>query len=165
MSGWLAITRNYELLRENNEDGTSSGQGRPVDAGNNNELLIIGDSEYGHSVAVDLVNGMIAIDWTNFGIQNETVEIDPKIVFAICEETNIIGEYQHRTESEVAEDGGYTIEYSPMIWRPIWFKRMISTLPGPVIVIGAQTTLPVEYGGRNIKKLVSLFPDGRLGID
>jgi hypothetical protein len=117
-------------------------------------------------VAVDLVNGSIALDWTRLGVQNGSVELEnPKIVFSICEETNIVGEFLHRVESEVAENGGYTIDYQPMIWRPIWFKRHVSTLPGPVIVVGAQTTTPKDQGGRNVKKLISLYPDGRIGID
>lgn len=164
--GWFAITKEYKILRE--EEGITEdnpGGGRPVDAGNNNELLAIGASEYGHSIAVDLVNGVIALDFDSIGVQNGTIELtNTKFAFSICEETNIVGEFQHRKTTRPNKAGDYLITYEPIIFRPIWFNRMISTLPGPVIVIGAQTTTPKEQGRRNIKKIVSLFPDGRVGI-
>ena len=98
MSGWLAITRDGVLLRENNEDGSPTGQGRPVQMGLDNELKTIAASEYGHSVAVDLINGVIALDFERLGVQNGTVEIEGVRSFlCICEETNIVGEYKERT--------------------------------------------------------------------
>jgi hypothetical protein len=164
--GWLAITRKNEIIREG--DGiteSNPGGGRPVDAGNNNELIVVGAEEYGHKVAIDLVNGVVALDFDSIGVQNGTIELtNARFIFSICEETNIVGEFKHRRTSKPDKAGNYTIDYEPLIFRPIWFNRMISTLPGPVIVIGAQVTTPKEQGRRNIKKMVSLFPDGRVGI-
>lgn len=163
--GWIAITRDYKILRE--EEGITEdnpGGGRPVQLGIDNELLIVGAQAYGNSVAVDLVNGQVAIGWDTIGVQNGTIEINPKFVFSLCEETNILGEYQHTKKTKPDKAGNYFIDYQPMIFRPIWFNRVISTLPAPVVVIGAQVTTPKEQGRKNIKKMVSLFPDGRLGI-
>ena len=163
--GWVAITRAGEFLREYNEDGSGSGMGRPVEAGNNNELRVIATSAYGHSVAVDLDKGLIALDYTRLGLQNGTVEIENvKSFLYICEETAIIGDLQHRYTTEPDEVGTYLITWEDLIWRPIWFNRHISTVNGQVICIGAQTTTPEDQGKRNVKKLVSLFPDGRVGI-
>jgi len=164
--GWLAITSQYKLLKE--EDGITEenpGGGRPVDAGNNGELLAVGAQEYGHSVLIDLVDGVITIDFDSIGIQNGTIEVsNPRFVFSICEETSIVGEYKHRKTTKPDKTGNYTIIYDPMVFRPIWFNRIISTLPGAVVVVGAQTTTPSAQGRRNIKKIVSLFPDGRVGL-
>lgn len=164
--GWIAITRENKILRE--EDGITEnnpGGGRPVEAGNNNELIAIGIKEYGHSVAIDLVNGVVAIGWDDMSVQNGTVELhNIKFMFTICEETNIVGEFKHRKTTKPDKKGDYLITYSDMIFRPIWFMRHISTLPAPVHVIGVQTTTPREQGKRNIKKVISLFPDGRIGI-
>lgn len=164
--GWVAITQDYKLLQE--EDGITEfnpGGGRPVAMGNKNKLRVVGASAYGHSVAVDLLNGVIALDYTRIGVQNETIELENvKNFIAICDETAIVGEMKKRKATIPDEDGNYYMTYTDLIWRPIWFNRMISTLPGPVVVIGAQTTLPKDQGGRRIKKLVSLFPDGRIGI-
>lgn len=163
--GWFAITKDDKLLRE--VDGITEdnpGGGRPVELGNDGGLKICGVVGYGHSVAVDLINGQIALGFDTLGIQNGTVEINPSFVFSICEETNIVGEYKHRKTTKPKKNGDYLITYEDLVFRPIWFNRNISTLPGPVIVIGAQTTTPREQGKRNIKKIVSLFPDGRIGI-
>ena len=164
--GWLAITRESKILRE--EDGITEdnpGGGRPVELGNNGGLLVCATEGYGHKVAVDLVNGIVAIDYENLGVQNGTIELhEPKLLFTICEESNIIGEYKHRKTTRPDKLGNYLITYEPVIFRPIWVTRHISTLPGPVYLIGAQATTPKEQGKRNIKKIVSLFPDGRIGI-
>ena len=164
--GWIAITKEYQVLRE--EDGITEnnpGGGRPVELGNEGGLLVAGVAGNGHSVAVDLVNGVIAIDYESLGVQNQSIELaGAKFIFSICEETNIIGEYKHRKTTKPDKEGNYFINYEPMIFRPIWFTRNISTLPGPVFVMGAQATTPKEQGKRNIKKIVSLFPDGRIGI-
>lgn len=165
MSGWIAITRNGRLLTENNPDGTPTGIGRPVQAGIDNELKVIGTSDYGHSVAVDLDNGILALDYTSIGVQNGSVEITEARSFLwICDETNILGEYKERIATDPDKDGNYTIEYKDLIWRPIWFNRVISTMAAPVLVIGAQVTLPPDYGSKNMQKIVSLYPDGRVGI-
>lgn len=164
--GWLAITKDSKILRE--EEGITEdnpGGGRPVELGNEGGLLAIGVEGNGHKVAIDLTHGLVAIDYETLGVQNGTVELgSPKLIFSICEETNIVAEYQHRKTTRPKKNGDYFIEYSPMEFRPIWFTRHISTLPGPVLVVGAQTTTPREQGRRNIKKIISLFPDGRIGI-
>lgn len=165
MSGWVAVSRDGRFFSENNPDGTPSGQGRPVQMGIDNELKVVGTSGYGHSVAVDLDNGIIALDWTMLGVQNGSVEIEGARSFLwICDETNILGEYKERIATKPDKQGNYTVDYKDLIWRPIWFNRVISTMPGPVLVIGAQVTLPPDYGGKNMQKIVSLFPDGRVGI-
>lgn len=163
--GWFAITKDFKILRES--EGITKdnpGGGRPVALGNEDGLRVCGASAYGHTVAIDLINGVIALDFDNLGIQNETIEINPKVAFSICEETNVVGEFKHRKTTKPKKNGDYLITYEDMIFRPIWFNRIISTLPGPVVVIGAQTTTPREQGKRNIKKIISLFPDGRIGI-
>lgn len=139
--------------------------GRPVELGNNGGLRVAGATEYGHTVAVDLRDGILFIDPDNIEIQNDTVSLaGSKAIFYMCEETNILGEFKHRKTTKPDKQGNYFATYDPMIFRPIWFNRIISTLPAPVIVIGAQTTTPSDQGKRNIKKMVSLFPDGRVGI-
>ena len=167
--GWIAITRKGEILRE--EDGI----GRPVDAGNNGELLIVAQEDYGHKVAVDLINGAIALDYESLGVQNGTIELDsPKLIFMINDETNIAGDLfhiSHTYEPVKAADGSDSFvrndHVTPLTWRPIWFTRHTSTAVGAfaVKVIGAQTTLPKENASKNIKKLVCLYEDGRIGID
>lgn len=139
--------------------------GRPVDLGNNGGLRLAGGSEYGHTVAVDLRDGILFLDPDNLEIQNGTVSlVNAKAILYMCEETNILGEFKHMKTTKPDKLGYYNIEYFPILFRPIWFNRHISTLPGPVIVIGAQTTTPSHQGKRNIKKMISLFPDGRVGI-
>lgn len=170
--GWIAITRTGDFLRE--EDGI----GRPVEAGNNNELLMVAQEDFGHKVAVDLKNGVIILGYDTLGYQNGTVEVaNPGVIFWICEETNIVGEYKHikqeivdlRDEEgrKVLQDGRYVKVrndiLTDLIWRPIWFTRVIGGVPTKII--GAQTTTPELQGAKNVKKLVSLFADGRLGID
>jgi len=164
--GWLAITKDFKVLRE--EDGITEdnpGGGRPVELGNNGGLIVCAVEGNGHKVAVDLIHGVIFIDYDRIGVQNGTIEIEnTKTFFSICEETNIVGEFKHIKKTRPDKAGNYLITYEDMIFRPIWFTRNISTLPGPVFVVGAQTTTPKEQGHRNIKKIVSLFPDGRIGI-
>jgi len=152
--GWLAITKDFKILRE--EDGITEdnpGGGRPVELGNTGGLRLCAVEGNGHKVAVDLINGVIAVDYDRLGVQNETIE-----------QTNIVGEFKHRKTTRPDKAGNFFITYEDMVFRPIWFTRNISTLPGPVLVVGAQTTTPKEQGRRNIKKIVSLFPDGRVGI-
>lgn len=170
--GWRAITRNFEELREDEH-------ARPVQAGDEGSLLVIAQEDFGHSVAVDLVNGLIAIDYDYLGIQNNSIELaNDKFRFLICDETNIAGEFMHLTQELVdfrdengrrvlGPDGRYQKVrndiLTPLIWRPIWFTRWTNGVP--VKVIGAQTTLPEIQGGKNVKKMVMLYPDGRIGID
>lgn len=163
--GWFAITKELKILQEN--DGITEdnpGGGRPVDLGNEGGLLLAGYRGYGHSVAVDLINGILFLDYDFIKLQNNSLEINARTVLYMCEETNILGEYKHRKTTKPRKNGDYFITYDPMIFRPIWFNRHISTLPGPVYVMGAQTTTPSSEGKRNIKKMVSLYPDGRVGI-
>jgi hypothetical protein len=155
--GWTAITKDHEVLSEETH-------GRPVEAGNEGNLLFIMQEDYGHKVAVDLVNGVIIMEYDDWVIQNERVEIiNPRLVFYICDETSIAGEL-FDIESSEADDEGWVINtFNFSKWRPIWFTRV--TNGDPTKVIGAQTTLPVAHGGRNIKKMVSLFSTGAVGID
>jgi hypothetical protein len=170
--GWIAITKTGELLRE--EDGI----GRPVEAGNNGELIVIAQSDFGHNVAVDLRDGSVYLEYETIGVQNGTPEIaNSKIVFYICEETNIVGEYKHLTQEivDARDENGRKILHegryfkvrndilTDLIWRPIWFTRVIGGVPTKII--GAQTTTPDMQGARNVKKLISIFADGKLGID
>lgn len=170
--GWRAFTKDGIILNEEEH-------GRPVQAGEEGNLLAISQEDYGRTVAVDLVNGVIAIDYQRIGIQNSQLEIEnPKFIFWICEETNIIGEFRHLRQEIVwardengkrlrdANGNGYQVRndiLTPLLWRPIWFTRF--TMGQPTKVIGAQTTTPELQGSRNVKKMVSIFIDGRIGID
>lgn len=163
--GWKAITKNLEILSEQNEDGSGTGLGRPVDAGNQGELLGIAQEDYGRSIYIDLGNGIIVLDYAKLSIQNTTIELDnPREVLYICDETNIVGDFLHMDTTEPDKEGNVINTFRPLFWRPIWFMRHISNLPGPVHVIGAQTTLPESQGGKNVQKIVNIYPDGRLGI-
>lgn len=178
--GWKAIYKDtFEIQQEYNEDGSHSGLGRPVEAGNEGKLAVVAEEDFGHKVAVDLNNGMVAIDYDSLGIQNNTIELaNPKLMFNICEETNIVGELMHLKQELVylrdeagkkilGADGRYQRVrndiLTPLIWRPIWFTRY--TMGIPAKVIGAQTTTPKMQGEKNVKKLIILFSDGRIGID
>lgn len=93
---------------------------------------------------------------------------NPKIVMYICDETTIVGELLHQEQSSMDSYGnaveGYVYQtYIPLTWRPIWFTRVTNGVPTKVI--GAQTTLPKEFGGKNVKKMISIFDNGALGID
>lgn len=171
--GWRAITKDGEELYE-------ATHARPVQAGEEGNLLVIAQEDYLHSVAVDLINGIVIIDYDSLGVQNGDIEISGgKLRFLICDETNIVGEFKHLEQKiedlrdedgrRVLHDGRYvkvrTDILHPLVWRPIWFSRHISALPAPVKVIGAQVTLPKDQGGKNVKKMISLFPDGQIGID
>lgn len=167
--GWKAITKDGQLLQE---DGNT---GRPVDLGNEGGLIVVAQEDYGHSVAIDLINGVVAYGYKSLGVQNGTIELDsPTFMFHICDETNVVGGLFHleqRFEPHPDTDGNpsyvRTDYTTPLQWRPIWFTRHTSTSLGEVTVkvIGAQVTLPEEYKGKNVKKLISLFDDGRIGID
>lgn len=171
--GWKAIYRTGNRIISEDDPG----QGRPVDDGNNEKLSVIAQEDFGHKVAIDLVNGVVALEYETLGIQNGSVEVNPRVMLWICEETNIVGELRERkTLFHPKRENGHIVrdenkrkvmlktdyEY-PLIWRPIWFTRYTNGVPAKVI--GAQTTLPEGFGGRNIKKMITLFSDGRLGID
>lgn len=155
--GWVAITRQDEVLKEETH-------GRPVQQGEEGNLKFIMQEDFNQKVAVDLINGVIIVGYDDWGIQNGTVEIhNPKAVLYICDETNIVGQFMNVEPSAPDEKGDFVNTFKPLIWRPIWFTRV--TAGQPTKVIGAQTTLPKENGGYNIKKLVSIFQSGMLGID
>lgn len=169
--GWTAIARSGEVFSEDKH-------GRPVAEGKKGNLAAIIQEDFGHSVLVDLINGIIAIDFDHFTVENGTLSVDtPKMHFYICTDTIRAGELSHLTSQldPVMDDEIQRIDeatqqpvftrtdtVTPLIWRPIWFTRWINFIPTKVI--GAQTTLPKVYGGKNVKKMVMLFADGQIGI-
>lgn len=178
--GWIAVTKDGQQYREG--DPNPERGGRPVAKGEEGSLAFIAQEDYGNNVAVDLYNGVIIIGYDHFGLNDSNGQVDlvnPRTILWICDNTNIAGELAFmETEYTPYEDEKgrrfidpetkepvmtRTDHVIPMIWRPIWFNRVTNGIPTKVI--GAQATLPPEYGGRNVKKLISLFPDGRIGID
>lgn len=177
--GWRAIYKNGKEKNESdtNEDGTQK-WGRPVEDGEKGQLAVIAQEDFGRSIAIDLINGIVALDYEHLGVQNGTVELGgDKFRFWICDETNIVGDLAHVKTSFpyakdedgkmiMGEDGRFVrVRFDkliPLEWRPIWFTRMTNGVPTKVI--GAQTTLPREQGGGNVKKMLSIFTDGRIGI-
>lgn len=172
--GWRAISREGEITSEDQH-------GRPVQAGEEGKLLFIEQEDYGHRVGIDLASGVILIDYEQPATyQNGTIEIiSPKAILFLADDTNIVGEMAHlkseytlkRDEKgrKIRDDKGKLVEdrtdhLTPLIFRPIWFTRHISTLPAPIKILGVQTTLPELQGGTNYKKMVILYPDGRIGI-
>lgn len=177
--GWRSISKTGELRYEGHENLELGG--RPVAQGEEGNLLFIEQNDYGHRVGIDLQIGVILIDYeSDITVQNGTLEIsNPKLALWLCDETNIVGEMAHvafqydlkRDEAgrKVHDENGKLVQVktdilTPLTFRPIWYSRNISTLPAPVKVLGLQATLPDLQGGANIKKQVSLFPDGRIGI-
>lgn len=161
--GWRAINKQGELLLEERD-------GRPMVQGEQGNLLVIAQEDYLHSIAIDLVNGKILFEYEELSVDPETKEINiknPKQILTICDETNRVFDLFHTTETKPDAKGDVFRTYSPVEWRPIWFTRNTFSAAGTVIVkvIGAQATLPKEFGGHNVKKLVSLFPDNTIGID
>lgn len=155
--GWIAYYPDGSRLSEDRD-------GRPVQDGNDGKLAVIIQEDYNHKVAVDLVNGVVVIDYESMDYQNGGFYfIGPKFGFYVCDETNIVGELFNVRATEPDAEGWYQNIIEPIEWRPIWFTRM--TLGVPTKVIGLQATLPEGYGGKNVKKLISLFEDGRMGID
>jgi hypothetical protein len=122
--------------------------------------------DFGRKVGIDLLNGVIIIDYDDWGFNpnDGSVELyNPKTVFHICDETNILTGMFDIIPSETDNKGNYTNDLVPLLWRPIWFTRITNGIPTKVI--GAQTTLPSNYGSKNIKKMISIFDSGALGID
>lgn len=154
--GWYSIDREGEILREETH-------GRPVQAGEEGRLRIIGQEDYGHKVAVDLVNGVIFLDYSTISVQNGSIAIEPPytILFA-CDETNILADLYDIQKGEPDSKGWFSQEIIPLSFRPIWFTR--HTNEHQTKVIGLQVTLPESFGGYNVKKMVNLFSDGRIGI-
>jgi hypothetical protein len=170
--GWKAVTIEGEILSEDMPIG------RPIALVEEGTIRVIMQEDFGHKVAVDLINGIIAIDYEDFSVQNKVVELhNTKLQFWICEETTIVAELRHleRRHDPVLDENGVqklrdgnpwfeqTDYLTSLTWRPIWFTRW--TNGSPTKCIGAQTTLPELQGGRNVKKVISLFQDGRIGID
>lgn len=161
--GWRAIDVDGNLILEERE-------GRPMKAGEEGKLLVIAQEDYLHSVAIDLVNGKILLGYEELSVDEETKEINiknPKYVISICDETNRVHDLFFTKSTKPDADGNVFNTYTPISWRPIWFTRNTLTGQGliSVKVIGAQATLPPEFGGKNVKKLVSIFPDNTIGID
>jgi hypothetical protein len=154
--GWIAYHKDGTITSEDKD-------GRPVQAGEEGNLLAIVQEDFNHRIFVDLINGVIIIDCDTITVQNGTFEIiNPKAVLYICDETNIVGELFHLEKGEPDKDGWFEQAITPIKWRPIWFTRVTNGVPAKII--GAQATLPEEYGGHNVKKYVVLFNNGKVGI-
>lgn len=159
--GWIAYYDNTLERVEENEQIS-----RPMQDGEDGKLLLIAQEDYGHKVAVDLRNGVFIIDYENLTAENGALAIQgTKSFINICDETSIIGDLLAIERSEPDAEGWFSQALKRLEWRPIWFTRHINVPHGEFIVkcIGAQTTLPEELGGRNIKSYISLFQDGRIG--
>ncbi len=159
--GWIAVNNKGETLYEDRD-------GRPMEAGEKGELVVIAQEDYHRRIAVDLLNGIIHLDYDELEVAEDGVAIKgAKATFRICDETNIVGDLFETVSSEPDEQGNFTNSYKKLVWRPIWFTRhtLGATAMAPIKCIGAQTTLPKEFGGKNIKKLVSIFSDTTIGID
>lgn len=154
--GWYSIDREGVILREETD-------GRPVQAGEEGKLRFIGQEDFGHKVAIDLLNGIIFIDYKDISYQNGTIAIEPPyMVIYACDDTNVLGDLYDIKKSDPDADGWFDQEIVPLLFRPIWFTR--HTNEHQTKVIGLQVTLPEGFGGHNVKKMVSLFSDGRIGI-
>lgn len=176
--GWKSVNKNGEIRYEDHADPELGG--RPVQQGEEGNLLAIIQEDYGHLVVIDLMEGFIAIDPSGWEYQNGRVYIhDAKTILWVCDDTNIVGEMAHvahtfelkRDEQgrKVHDEKGKLVEtktdvLTPLTFRPIWFSRHISTLPAPIKVVGLQTTLPELQGGANLQMKVMLYSDGRIGI-
>lgn len=178
--GWRSISKTGEIRYEGHENPELGG--RPVKQGEEGNLLFIEQEDYGHRVGIDLRAGIILIGYDEpAGYQNGTLEIHgvPKVVIWMAEDTNIVGEMYNLEQTfelkrdekgrKVRDESGKLVETRtdtliPLVFRPIWFSRHISTLPAPIKVIGVQVTLPESMGGKNSQKMVMLYPDGRIGI-
>lgn len=170
--GWRAIYKDGTELREETH-------GRPVQDGEEGKLLVIAQEDFGHNIAVDLINGVLAIDYESLDFLDGQIQLtNTKSYLCINDETNIVGdlyfvdqEFVDLRDEEgrkvIGADGRFVKvrndHLRPLIWRPIWFTRYTNGLPAKVI--GAQTTTPPEFGNKNVKKMVCIYPDGRLGID
>lgn len=159
--GWIAYHKDGTILQE------GSGHGRPVQAGDEGQLRFIVQEDYGNRVGVDLTNGVIVIGFDQIEIQNDTLAIhNPRTILHVADETSVISELTKVRKTRPDKDGNFDYKHEPFKWRPIWFSRVFGyASETPVKVIGLQTTLGTPYKRKNIKKLVSLLPDGRIAID
>lgn len=154
--GWIAYNKDGTTLNETEH-------GRPVQDGEDGKLRAIVQEDFGHKVFVDLINGVIVIDYDSIDAQGGNIGmVNPQTVLYVCDETNIIGELFSLKKGRANKDGWFKQRTEPFVWRPIWFTRHTNGMPTKVI--GLQTTLGVPYSRKNIKKMVSLFEDGRIGI-
>lgn len=176
--GWTSISKDGEIRYEGHPDPNLGG--RPVQQGEEGNLLAIIQEDYGHKVIIDLVNAVIGIDPETWEFQNGKFYIhNPKILLFVADDTNIVGEMANleqrfdikRDEKgrKMRDESGKLIKVRtdilhPLVMRPIWFTRHINTLPEPIKVVGLQVTLPEIQGGHNVKKMIMLYPDGRMGI-
>lgn len=177
--GWRSISKTGEIRYEGHENPELGG--RPVAQGEEGNLLFIEQEDYGHRIGIDLRVGVILIDYEGepTSYQNGSIEVHgtPKVAIWMADDTSIVGEMgiveqqfdlkRDEKGRKVRDEIGKLIEVrtdiiKPLTFRPIWFSRHISTLPAPVKVVGLQTTLPES--GANYKKMVMIYPDGRIGI-
>lgn len=155
--GWIAYHKDGSVTNETEH-------GRPVQAGEEGELRMIVQEDYGHKVAVDLTNGVIVLDYDAIDAQGGNIAVsNPRTILYVCDETVIAGELFKVHKTKPNKEGWYQQKQIPLVWRPIWFTRHINA--DQVKVVGLQTTLGIPYKRKNVKKLVSLFSDGRIGID
>jgi len=155
--GWTAYYPDGTKLSE-------EADGRPVQDGQDGKLSLITQEDYGHKIAIDLINGIVYMDYEYLDIQNGTFGVaNPRFMFFVCDETNIAAELFDVQASEPDAEGWFQNTIIPLQWRPIWFTRITNGVPAKVI--GLQTTLPEGFGGKNVKKMITLFIDGRVGID
>lgn len=154
--GWTAYHKDGTVLNEGEH-------GRPVQAGEEGQLRFIVQEDYGHKIGLDLVNGVIIVDYDSLDLQGGGIAVEnPKIVLYVCDETSVVGELFKVYKTKPNKEGWFKQTQIPFIWRPIWFTRHINN--DTVKVVGLQTTLGTPYKRKNIKKLISLFSDGRIGI-
>ena len=157
--GWIAHYKDGTIVNETEH-------GRPVQAGEEGQLRLIEQEDYGHKVALDLLNGVILIDYEGLDLQGGDIAFDnPKTILYVCDETSILMDLFKVRKTRPNKAGDFKHIVTPFEWRPIWFTRHVGSEDLVIKIIGLQTTLGAPYKRRNIKKLISLFPDGRIGID
>lgn len=151
------------------KDGTITNElehGRPVQAGEDGELAAIVQEDFGHKIFVDLEAGVIVVDYENLDVQGGNIGVNnPRTILYVCDETNIVGELLvvKRRRGRPTKEGVIKQDIKTFKWRPIWFTRHTNEHVSKVI--GLQTTLEAPFGKRNVKKMITLFEDGRIGID
>jgi len=159
--GWIAFHEDGTVLQEGSNDG------RPVAAGEEGKLKFIIQEDYGHTVGIDLRNGVILIDFDGIDTQGGEIAVaNPKTILYIADETSIVGELTKVKKTRPNKEGNFDYKHEPFKWRPIWFSRVFGyASETPIKVVGLQTTLGAPYKRKNVKKMVSLLPDGRIAID
>ena len=177
--GWKSISKTGEIRYEGHENPELGG--RPVQQGEEGNLVCIIQEDYGHTIVVDLIGGAIGIDPETYEFQNGRFYIhNAKTLLFLADETSIVGEMAHVEQKfdlkrdkkgrKIHDENGKLVEVrtdilTPLVMRPIWFTRHINSAMSTIVkVIGLQTTLPEIQGGQNVKLMLSLYPDGRIGI-